>query len=155
MALTSIFKFDMPDWKTLRYDQGLNLDLQKIEDALMGFPSVHPPGSDENYPEITLSNGLKWLDTGNDLYKMYYEGEWVTILDLPSVSTSTSPSISASRSSSVSASRSASRSPSVSASRSASISPSVSASISASASISPSVSESISSSVSESSSPSA
>ena len=143
MALTSIFKFDMPDWKTLRYDQGLNLDLQKIEDALMGFPSVHPPGSDENYPEITLSNGLKWLDTGNDLYKMYYEGEWVTILDLPSVSTSTSPSISASRSSSVSASRSASRSPSVS------------ASISASASISPSVSESISSSVSESSSPSA
>lgn len=79
MAITDIFAFDAPDYRTLRYDQGINLDIQKIEDALLGFPSAYPPGSEENYPEITLSNGVKWLDTANGLWKMYYDGDWVTI----------------------------------------------------------------------------
>jgi hypothetical protein len=144
MALTPILKLDAPDYKTLRYDQALNLDLQRIEDSLLGFPSVYAPGTPENYPDIVLSNGLKWLDIANDQLKMYYEGDWVVISDLPagaSVSPSVSPSVSISRSPSTSVSRS----PSTSASVSVSISPSVSVSIS----------PSISASISASSSPSA
>ena len=57
----------------------VNLNMDLIETALFGFPSSYPPGSEENYPDVVLSNGLKWLDTGNNQLKMYYDSAWHVI----------------------------------------------------------------------------
>lgn len=79
MSFTSYFHFSKPPYQTLRYDEEINLDMDLIEAALLGFPSADPPGSATNYPDVVPTDGMKWLDTGNDQLKMYYDSSWNVI----------------------------------------------------------------------------
>lgn len=76
MAYTSAFHFAKPAYQTLRYDLEVNTNFDVLEAALLGFPSADPPGSATNYPDVTPSIGMHWLDTGNDQLKVYYNSTW-------------------------------------------------------------------------------
>ena len=76
MAFTSVFHFAKPAYQTLRYDLELNLNMDLIEAALLGFPSADAPGSATNYPDVVPSDGMRWTDTGNDQLKVYYNSTW-------------------------------------------------------------------------------
>ena len=76
MAYTSTFHFSKPPYQTLRYDLELNLNFDIIEAALLGFPSEYAPGSAQNYPDVVPADGMRWLDTGNDQLKIYYNSSW-------------------------------------------------------------------------------
>lgn len=79
MAFTSVFHLAKPDYQTLRYDTELNLNFELIEQAILGFPSEYAPGSAENYPDVTPSDGMKWLDLSTHALKIYYGGSWHVI----------------------------------------------------------------------------
>jgi hypothetical protein len=79
MAFTSAFHLSKPPYQTLRYDLELNLNMDIIEAALLGFPGSNPPGSVDNYPDVVPTDGMKWLDTGNDQIKVYYNSAWNVI----------------------------------------------------------------------------
>lgn len=76
MAFTSAFYFAKPAYQTLRYDLEINGNFDLLEAALLGFPSADPPGSIANYPDVTPSDGMRWLDTTNDQIKVYYNSTW-------------------------------------------------------------------------------
>jgi hypothetical protein len=82
MAFTTYFYLSKPAQATQRYDLELNLNADIIEAALLGFPSAYPPGDPENYPDVTPTNGMQWLDTGNHKLKIYYAGSWQEIVTL-------------------------------------------------------------------------
>lgn len=79
MSYTSAFYFSKPPYQTLRYDLEVNNNFDLLEAALLGFPSADPPGSSTNYPDVTPTDGMKWLDTGNDQLKIYYNSTWNVI----------------------------------------------------------------------------
>lgn len=79
MAFTTFFHFSKPAQATQRYDIELNLDMDLIEAALLGFPGANPPGDPSNYPDVTPTNGMKWLDTGTGTLKIYYSASWNVI----------------------------------------------------------------------------
>ena len=79
MAFTSAFHLSKPDYQTLRYDLELNLDMDIIEAALLGFPGTTAPGTSGNYPDVTPTTGMRWIDTANDQEKVYYNSSWQTI----------------------------------------------------------------------------
>lgn len=76
MAFTTYFHLSKPPYQTLRYDLEVNLNVDIIEAALLGFPSAYPPGSAENYPDVIPTDGMRWIDTGNDQEKVYYNSAW-------------------------------------------------------------------------------
>ena len=79
MSFTAYFHFSKPAYQTLRYDLELNLDMDLLEAALLGFPSANPPGSVDNYPDIVPTTGMRWVDTGNDQERVYYNGSWQVV----------------------------------------------------------------------------
>ena len=79
MPFTSAFHLSKPPYQTLRYDLELNLNMDTIEAALLGFPSADPPGSPANYPDVTPTPGMRWIDTNNDQIKVYYNSTWNVI----------------------------------------------------------------------------
>ena len=76
MSFTSAFHFSKPTYQTLRYDLELNLNMDLIEAALLGFPHADPPGSATNYPDVVPVTGMRWIDTDNDQEKVYYNSSW-------------------------------------------------------------------------------
>lgn len=79
MAFTAYFHLSKPAQATQRYDLEINLDMDIIEAALLGFPSAYPPGDPANYPDVVPTNGMKWLDTGTGTLKIYYNTTWNVI----------------------------------------------------------------------------
>ena len=79
MAFTSAFHLSKPAYQTLRYDLELNLNMDTIEAALLGFPNIDPPGSAGNYPDVVPYEGMRWIDTGNNQEKVYYNSTWQVI----------------------------------------------------------------------------
>ena len=79
MAFTTYFHFSKPAQATQRYDIELNLDMDLIEAALLGFPGANPPGDPANYPDVVPTNGMKWLDTSTGTLKIYYNTTWNVI----------------------------------------------------------------------------
>jgi hypothetical protein len=79
MAFTTYFYLSKPAQATQRYDLELNDNMDLIEAALLGFPSEYPPGDPENYPNVTPVTGMRWIDTGNDQEKVYYNGSWQVV----------------------------------------------------------------------------
>ena len=79
MSFTSAFHLSKPPYQTLRYDSELNLNMDVIEAALLGFPSSDPPGSETNYPDVTPTDGMRWIDTGNNQEKVYYNSSWQVV----------------------------------------------------------------------------
>ena len=80
MAETTYIKLAKPAYQTLRYDLELNNNMDLIEGALLNFPGTYPPGDvSSDYPDVVPTAGMLWLDTGNDLLKMYYNSTWNTI----------------------------------------------------------------------------
>lgn len=79
MAFTAAFHFSKPAYQTLRYDLEMNLNFDVLEAALLGFPSADPPGHANNYPDVVPTAGMRWLDTGNDQIKVYYNSIWNVI----------------------------------------------------------------------------
>lgn len=76
---TSAFHLAKPDYKLLRYDLDINADMDLIEAALLGFPGSDPPGSATNYPDVVPTTGMRWVDTGNNQEKVYYNSSWQAI----------------------------------------------------------------------------
>jgi hypothetical protein len=76
---TTYFHIAKPDYQVLRYDQELNADMDLIEAALLGFPSSDPPGHANNYPDVTPTTGMRWVDTGNNQEKVYYNSTWQVV----------------------------------------------------------------------------
>ena len=79
MAYTSSFHLSKAPYQTLRYDLELNLNMDIIEAALLGFPSEYPPGHANNYPDVVPTTGMRWIDTGNDQEKVYYNSSWQVV----------------------------------------------------------------------------
>jgi len=79
MAYTTAFNLSKAAYRTLRYDEELNLDMDIIEAALLGFPGTTPPGSAGNFPNVTPTTGMRWVDIGNDQEKVYYNSSWQII----------------------------------------------------------------------------
>lgn len=80
MAETTYVKLSKPAYQTLRYDLELNNNMDLLDGALRHFPGTYPPGDvSSDYPDVVLTDGITWLDTGNDLLKVYYNSAWVTI----------------------------------------------------------------------------
>lgn len=79
MAFTPAFHLSKAPYQTLRYDLEVNLDMDVIEAALLGFPGSNPPGSVDNYPDVTPTTGMRWIDTGNDQEKVYYNSTWQVV----------------------------------------------------------------------------
>ena len=80
MALTPYFQFSKPPYQTLRYDTEINNNMDLLEAALLGFPGTTPPGSAGNWPSVTPSTGMRWVDTGNDQEKVYYNSSWQVVV---------------------------------------------------------------------------
>jgi hypothetical protein len=76
MAFTTYFHLSKPAQGTQRYDLELNLNMDDIEKALLGFPGADPPGSPGNYPDVSPTTGMRWVDTTNHQEKVYYNGTW-------------------------------------------------------------------------------
>lgn len=76
MAYTPAFYLSKSAYRTLRYDEELNNNMDRLEAALLMFPGVYPPGHATNWPDVTPTNGMHWLDTGNDQIKVYYNSTW-------------------------------------------------------------------------------
>ena len=79
MAFTTYLHLSKPAQATQRYDLEINQDMDILEAALLGFPSAYPPGDPENYPDVVLTNGLRWIDTANNQEKVYYNSAWHVI----------------------------------------------------------------------------
>jgi len=79
MAYTSAFYLSKPAYRTVRYDEEMNNNMDLIEAALLGFPSAYPPGSAQNWPSVTPTAGMRWIDTGNDQEKVYYNSTWQVV----------------------------------------------------------------------------
>jgi len=79
MGYTTAFYFSKPPYRTLRYDEEINLNFDILEAALLGFPGTDPPGSATNFPDVTPTDGMRWTDTGNDQIKIYYNSTWNVI----------------------------------------------------------------------------
>lgn len=82
MSFTTVFSLEKPPYRTIRYDMALNSNMDLLEAILLGFPGEEPPGSASNWPDVTLSDGLKWLDTVNHQLKIYYGGTWQVLATL-------------------------------------------------------------------------
>ena len=76
MAFTAYFHLSKPAQATQRYDTEINLDMDILEAALLGFPGANPPGDPSNYPDVVPTTGMRWIDTANDQEKVYYNGTW-------------------------------------------------------------------------------
>lgn len=79
MPFTSYIHLSIPDYRVLRYDLELNLNMIILDAALRHFPGSDPPGSPSNHPDIVLADGVTWLDTANNQLKMYYNSSWHVI----------------------------------------------------------------------------
>ena len=79
MAYTSAFNLSKAAYRTIRYDEELNLNMDIIEAALLGFPGTTAPGSAGNFPDVPPSTGMRWIDPGNDQEKVYYNSSWQVI----------------------------------------------------------------------------
>lgn len=79
MAFTTYLHLSKPAQATQRYDIELNLDMDTIEAALLGFPGADPPGDPSNYPDCVPANGMQWLNTSDHTLRMYYAGTWQVI----------------------------------------------------------------------------
>jgi hypothetical protein len=79
MAYTSAFYLSKPAYPTVRYDEEMNNNMDLIEAALLGFPGTDPPGSATNWPSVTPTTGMRWIDTGNDQEKVYYNSTWQVV----------------------------------------------------------------------------
>lgn len=77
---TTYFGFEKPAYKTLRYDLGLNLDMDRLDDAFRGWANAVQPGSLSNYQDITLTDGVRWMDTGNNVCKIYIASAFQSII---------------------------------------------------------------------------
>jgi len=82
MAYTTAFYFSKAAYGTLRYDEELNNNADRLEAALLGFPGDNPPGHATNWPDVTPTVGMHWLDTGNDQLKVYYNSSWQVVNQL-------------------------------------------------------------------------
>lgn len=82
MAYTTAFNFSKPAYRTIRYDEEMNNNADRLEAALLGFPGANPPGHSTNWPDVTPSNGMRWVDTVNHQEKVYYSGDWQIINQL-------------------------------------------------------------------------
>lgn len=79
MAYTTAFNFSKAAYKTIRYDEEINNNMDRLEAALLGFPGANPPGHATNWPDVTPTTGMHWLDTGNDQLKVYYNSSWQVV----------------------------------------------------------------------------
>jgi hypothetical protein len=79
MAFTAYFHLSKPAKDTLRYDLELNLDMDIIEAALLGFPGTTAPGTVGNFPDVVPTTGMRWIDTANNQEKCYYNGTWQVV----------------------------------------------------------------------------
>lgn len=79
MPFTTYFNFSIPSYRTLRYDSELNLNMSLMEAALLGFPGADPPGSVSNYPDVTPTDGMRWIDTANHQERVYYNSSWQVV----------------------------------------------------------------------------
>lgn len=79
MDYTTYFHIAKAPYQTVRYDTSLNTDMDLLEAALLGFPSAYPPGHTNNYPDVTPYTGMRWIDTGNNQEKVYYNSSWQVI----------------------------------------------------------------------------
>jgi len=80
MAETTYIKLAKPAYQTVRYDLELNANMDLIEAALLGFPGVYPPGNvSSSYPDVVPTTGMRWIDTGNDQEKVYYNSSWQVV----------------------------------------------------------------------------
>ncbi len=79
MAYTSAFYFSKPAYRTIRYDEEMNNNMDLLEAALLGFPGDDPPGSATNWPNVTPTTGMRWIDTANDQEKVYYNSSWQVV----------------------------------------------------------------------------
>jgi hypothetical protein len=79
MAYTTAFNLSKPAYRTVRYDEELNLDMDIIEAALLGFPGTSSPGTPGNFPDVTPTTGMRWVDTGNDQERVYYNSSWQVV----------------------------------------------------------------------------
>ena len=79
MAYTVAFNFSKPAYRTVRYDEEVNINMDRLEAALLGFPGDNPPGHTSNWPDVTPTEGMRWIDTGNDQEKVYYNSSWQVI----------------------------------------------------------------------------
>jgi hypothetical protein len=80
MAFTTNLYLEAPAWKTLRFDEALNDDLDIIDAAVFGFPGSSAPGTVGNHPDVTVSEGCPWRDTGNHESKVRGYLGWETFL---------------------------------------------------------------------------
>lgn len=72
-TFTTTFQLEKPEYRVLRFDIPLNLDLDKIDSGLKCWPSGSEPGSANNYDEIVLTEGVLWRDTTNHVLKVRNE----------------------------------------------------------------------------------
>lgn len=79
MPFTTYFHFSIPDYRVERYDLEINSNFLVLDAAIRHFPGTDPPGSASNYPDVVLSDGVTWLDTGNNQLKIYYSSAWHVI----------------------------------------------------------------------------
>ena len=82
MAYTTAFYFSKPAYRTIRYDEENNNNSDRLEAALLGFPGANPPGHATNWPDVTPSNGMRWVDTANHQEKVYYNSTWQIVNQL-------------------------------------------------------------------------
>lgn len=79
MAYTTSFNLSKPAYRTVRYDEETNDNMDRIEAALLGFPGTTAPGTAGNWPDVTPTTGMRWIDTANDQEKVYYNSTWQVI----------------------------------------------------------------------------
>jgi len=79
MAYTPAFNFSKPAFRTIRYDEEINENKDRSEAALLGFPGDNPPGHATNWPDVTPTTGMRWIDTVNDQEKVYYNSSWQVV----------------------------------------------------------------------------
>ena len=77
---TSTFKFEKPAFATLRYDQALNIDLDRLDAGLKGWSNASQPGAASNYDDIVPADGIRWYDSGNEVCKIRINGSYQSIL---------------------------------------------------------------------------
>lgn len=79
MAFTTYHKLSKPAYRSVRYDEEINEDMDQIDAALNGYPGDTPPGSAGNWPDVVPSTGMRWIDTANDQEKVYYNSTWQVV----------------------------------------------------------------------------
>jgi hypothetical protein len=79
MAYTTSFNLSKPAYRTIRYDEETNNNMDRVEAALLGFPGDTAPGTAGNWPDVTPVTGMRWIDTANDQEKVYYNSSWQVV----------------------------------------------------------------------------